>query len=248
MLAAHSFADMPASLEALLDPSQGWAKIGEGYWQRTLDEGRTQTIAFGRAGMARSLEKAKNDLLEMVDLYLRSGDNDLQRALEGYSRHIENLEALLKQEEVATDEIPMTEGTCDTDWTARLYFYANCEARAYAYADYHAYDSECLGPGDLYTYAYARMSNCGGPDFTDWETCTKNDTYSGTCTSWAILPPMPIYPGFGFTFRHALSRITFDNFPPFPLIFEEDVFNYDDNLNCAYTCCDWGCCQYGCPA
>jgi hypothetical protein len=164
---------------AAVDPAEGWLQVANGYWQRTTEDGRLQTIAQGREALEMVLADLNARMVELVDLYLSNPTEEMKQALDAHTRIIASVERGIASS-AAKATIPA--GWCTVDWDANAGGANPCINYANAMSLYEGSSpGDCFGLCDLYAYSYVDRELCDGRIVSSSSSCYHPDTINRTC-------------------------------------------------------------------
>jgi hypothetical protein len=155
-----SSSTLPDRLDSLQE--EGWSEVQPGVMQRTLEDGKVETLGFGEDGLRFQLEEMKEHLGFLRKEYSLYPSRSLRRAIRAQRREVLRVEAALQEADAAgglgsARESLLAEGTdCPVQYDAAgdahpLTQGANASARA-------SFENGCGYTGEVYAHAYARAT------------------------------------------------------------------------------------------
>lgn len=186
------------SFETLRDPASGWHPVAKGVWKRLAPDGRTETYAEGRAGLAHMLPTLRAHLAELVEAYLAQPDGERQDALAEYSRFIEKIEAAVASKDPSDRPGSLTKTNCQYTFSYGAdAFPTQCTNNASANASYSVTGTGCASC-DVYAYAYVQRT-CRGTTTTRSQSCSDSGTNVSCSASASLTGAANNCYGYGFS-------------------------------------------------
>jgi hypothetical protein len=186
-LAAEIRSESSFDLESLRTPAgEGWLPVAKGVWQRPAVNGRTETYAQGRDGLAHVLPTLRAQLAELAKVYVAWPDDENRNALEEFTRFLEKIEAAIADESrPAGPRGALTKTNCQYNFSYGAdAFPTQCTNNATANASYSATGDNCESC-EVNAFAYVERT-CRSVTTTRSQSCFDSGT-NVSCTANASL-------------------------------------------------------------
>jgi hypothetical protein len=163
----------------------GWIQVTDGVLQKSLGNGKTQTLTFGVGGLQWRVQEAENRYGDFVRLYKAHPTPDGARAIEAQTEQVKSLRqtlANLRPEEAISNFEAFLNTGCNISYGANADAYPLTSSQGVG-ANANAYFwNDCGHSGSVYAYAYV-AGQLGNSYTTSYQRDPFSGTYNGTSVS-----------------------------------------------------------------